>query len=186
MVGAPIPVHITHAAFLDVEKFFEQHPDLKLRERQETGICPVIDPDRYFGIELTEPVHSDVRMMVELHDGVLGRQGVAQWAQEELGETARHRKPTSICPGCKRQFDATGSTDNPYCSLCTPVRSTARAPPGLRFPGSPLYPGAAAVDIRQNPDPAAHRAAGHDVEPMLAFGPGNDYCRTCHLYLAPA
>jgi hypothetical protein len=33
--------------------------------------------------------------------------------------------------------------------------------------------------LRETADSEAHRAAGHDVESMLAFPGNNSYCRTC-------
>lgn len=139
-----LTVRITYAAYRLVEKFFAEHPAILSREQSETGVLPLQDPDGYFSRELTEPQHHDVRVMVELHDGVMGRGAVSRWAEEELHEGERPerlrpytRHETSICPACRRQFLRTGKQLSPYCSACERVW---RAPRGYYYPGSPLYP----------------------------------------------
>ncbi len=40
--------------------------------------------------------------------------------------------------------------------------------------------------LKEDPNVEHHEAAGHDVEPMLAFGPGFNFCRTCRMYIPPS
>ena len=144
----PIPIHITHAAYLDMERFFAAHPAILSREQAETGTLPLQDPDGYFSQELHEPGHRDVRLMVELHDGVLGRGGIQRWSEEELHESEHRvtfrsdrRHEVSVCPSCYREFRATGKNPGGVCDACVRRSATWAAPPRTDYPGSPFYPG---------------------------------------------
>ncbi|MGI0067725.1 MAG: hypothetical protein ACREB9_04810 [Thermoplasmata archaeon] len=154
--GSPIMVHITYTAYLDAKRFFDSHPEIYEGEKKESGVDPLADPDAYFSKELAEPAHKDVRLMVELHNGILGRGGVARWIPEEDREQAQRLAPrpeypgghsrheTSVCPRCGRYKELTGQFPYPICRFCEPVHATMRAPRGDYYPGSPFYPGAVA------------------------------------------
>ncbi|MGI0068512.1 MAG: hypothetical protein ACREB9_08955, partial [Thermoplasmata archaeon] len=132
MMRSAGPVHITFAAYGEFRKFLESHPEILARETREAHVDPLTDPDAYFDRELLESNHADVRLMVELHDGIVGRGAIARWIPEEEQEPEHQiqypgRHETSVCPTCGRIKEATGHYPFPVCRFCEPVKATMRA-----------------------------------------------------------